>query len=357
MKKVQSQNEFIDHILEFDPEDVSTAASFSSLQPEFLLPRNLVTPLSWPDGLMPVPQPVNNPNPNSKLPVCDYLVVTWTVAEALALSDILTPGYRSKTDWYNYSHLFNSHYKPIIKKGAPSLNSNRLGTWFKTKIGNNTLMCFKSDLHLARDGSKLPVKDLWHQLITEVNPKVVITTGTAGAIGKDVILGDVVVSKKLRFLCNKTFKKMPFNNKEYINNNPIKSNRFKYVNENFLNLNANKLPVSNRTPLIISTTSAQIKYTDVVTTDFFAYDNTIDIFHLQSLGAAVEMGDAVLGLVCDELGPNAPDWYTIRNASDPQIDGTLTPKEQIQMAARIYEKYGYWTTVESAFACWAVIAP
>jgi hypothetical protein len=68
------------------------------------------------------------------------------------------------------------------------------------------------------------------------------------------------------------------------------------------------------------------------------------------------MGDAVLGLVCRELGSVAPGWLAIRNASDPQIDGTLPLDEQKRAAARIYERYGYWTTVGSAIATWAVIA-
>lgn len=356
MKDIKTQDEFIDHILEYDPENIKTAAKFSSLQPEFLLPRNLTTPVTWPNGLVPKPMPVKNHKPQDKLPECDVLVVTWTVAEALALSDIMTPGYRSKTDWYNYTHLFSSHYKPIIKHGAPSLNSKRLGIWFKSKIGTKTVLCFKSDLHLARDGSKLPVKDLWKQIIAEVNPKIVITTGTAGAIGKNVLLGDVVVTKKVRFLCNRTFKNAAFNNQEYRNEKKIQSGKFKIAEKKLLALNAGKLPVAKRTPAIIYKTSTSIKETDVVTTDFFAYDNSIDTFHLQKLGSAVEMGDAVLGLVCNEMGTAAPDWYAVRNASDPQIDGTLSKQEQIQMAARIYEKYGYWTTVESAFACWAIVA-
>jgi len=94
----------------------------------------------------------------------------------------------------------------------------------------------------------------------------------------------------------------------------------------------------------------------VVTTDFFAFDNSVNTYKLQGLGAAVEMGDAVLGLVCQDLGSAAPGWLAIRNASDPQIDGTLPLDEQKKTAARIYERYGYWTTVGSAIATWAVIA-
>jgi len=95
----------------------------------------------------------------------------------------------------------------------------------------------------------------------------------------------------------------------------------------------------------------------VVTTDFFAFDTADNEYKLRGLGAAVEMGDVVLGLVCKEdLADNAPDWLAIRNASDPQIEGDLPPYEQKKKAAQIYERYGYWTSVGSAIAAWAVIA-
>jgi nucleoside phosphorylase len=356
MKNPRTSKDFIDHIFKYDPEVISTASQFSSPQPELMAPRNL-TPIPWPHDLAPKPKLLKpKPDPESLLPECDYLIVTWTVAEALALSDILTPGYRSKTDWYLYTHRFHSHYKKILRGGAPSLKSKRLGSWFITEINQKSVLCFKSELHMARDGSKLPVKDLWLQLIKEVRPKLVITTGTAGAIGESVMLGDVVVTKKVRFDCNRTFKKSPFNNKQYISRATINTSQFSIANYKLLKVNAGKLPHSSRTPEIIYKTSGLIKQTYVVTTDFFAYDNTTNTFRLQSLGAVVEMGDAVLGLVCSRLGKIAPDWLAVRNASDPQIDGTLSKKEQIQMASRIYEKYGYWTTVESAIACWAVIA-
>jgi nucleoside phosphorylase len=59
-------------------------------------------------------------------------------------------------------------------------------------------MCFKSELHLSQDGPKMPIAALWRQLIAEVKPKLVITTGTAGGIGAGVELGDVVVAKSVR---------------------------------------------------------------------------------------------------------------------------------------------------------------
>ena len=68
---------------------------------------------------------------------------------------------------------------------------------------------------MARDGKQMPVKDLWIQLIKEVKPKLVITTGTAGGIGKGIQLGDVVVTQTFRFDCNRTFKNDPFHDTVY----------------------------------------------------------------------------------------------------------------------------------------------
>lgn len=96
-----------------------------------------------------------------------------------------------------------------------------------------------------------------------------------------------------------------------------------------------------------------------MTTDSFAFDDSANEFGLQSLGAAVEMGDAVLGLVVSQLKQAdglGQAWAAVRNASDPQIDATgLTPKEAATKAAQIYEKFGYWTTIPSAIAFWSLI--
>jgi len=59
--------------------------------------------------------------------------------------------------------------------------------------------------------------------------------------------------------------------------------------------------------------------------------------------------------VVDAL-PQKPRWLVIRNASDPQIDGTLPKKEQVKAAVEAYQQYGYWTSVNSSIAAWAVIA-
>jgi hypothetical protein len=46
-----------------------------------------------------------------------------------------------------------------------------------------------------------PNIDASRQIIQEVQPKLVITTGTAGGIGKEFEVGDVIVSPIVRFDC------------------------------------------------------------------------------------------------------------------------------------------------------------
>lgn len=67
-------------------------------------------------------------------------------------------------------------------------------------------------------------------------------------------------------------------------------------------------------------------------------------------------------MVAEKLGDEAPKWLVIRNASDPQINGDLPTLSggrnlQAHWAVGFYETYGYWTSVNSAIATWAMIVP
>lgn len=352
------QEKLIDHILNFDPLDPGTALDSSSPQPLFLIPK-LPPEINWKlvNGKW-APKPVPNqkkPKPNSALPQADVLIVTWTVAEALALSDVLTPGKRSHTDWFFYDHNWANDFKAKVHGMAPSLKVNRLGSWYMSQIGKKKVICFKSELHMARDGKQMPVKDLWIQLIKEVKPKLVITTGTAGGIGAGIQLGDVVVTQTFRFDCNRTFKNDPFHDTVYSCTKKAALTQVKKVNAKLMGFTTDKLPKAPRKAKIIVKAEKGIEPNDIVTTDFFAFDDSTDDYKLAGLGTAVEMGDATLSLACLEIGAAAPPWIGVRNASDPQIDKGATLKEKADIAGRIYEKYGYWTTINSAIACWAVV--
>jgi hypothetical protein len=96
----------------------------------------------------------------------------------------------------------------------------------------------------------------------------------------------------------------------------------------------------------------------ILTTDYFEYGTTVN--RLDHEGAAVEMGDAALGLACSEL-QHPPHWLVVRNMSDPVINGELPAKqfhlnEQTTWAVAYYTAYGEWTSATGALAAWAVLA-
>jgi len=342
------------HIILYDSDKPSTWSAHS-LPPAGVMLASTHAPIPWPEGQAPTPQPlVAKPSPTDPLPQADYVVVTWTVEEAKALADTLTPSFPSKTAWYPYTHNFTTEFVPIIRKGAPSLESKRLGSYFLTTIAGKRVLCMKSELHLSQDGPKMPIAKLWAQIIAEAQPKLIITTGTAGGIGAKVVLGDVLSAKSVRFDCLKSFKSQPFHNAIYACSKlTYKSTA---VAQKLFLANTSHLPASTRAPQIFTKAASAMPVPDVVTTDFFAFDDSANDYGLQGLGGTVEMGDAVLGLVISEMTTPAPKWAAIRNASDPQIDSTgLTVAQAAQKAAQIYEKYGYWTTIPSAITCWSVI--
>lgn len=352
------------HILEFDPkvpeERVFTSAAITqalgvpgTVEAERFAEAAAVpalSPIPWPAGLAPVSSPLAPvPGPDDPLPAADALVVTWTVAEAEALADVLTPG-QPKAEWYPYARGYQD-YLPMIRPGAPARHYGRLGIYAVTRIGGLRVVCLKSDLHLSQDGPELPVRRLWAQIITEVAPRLAVTTGTAGGIDADTELGDIVLTSTVRFDCQKTFAHAVFAQASYTDpaaHRPPTHDQA--AMDALFAVNSARIPASRPAR---TWTGAQ-----VLTTDFFAFDDTTDHYGLRAAdpaARAVEMGDAVLGLVATTDLTDPPPWLIIRNASDPQIDGTLTLRQQAATAARIYEKYGYWTTVNSAIATWASI--
>src|SRR5258708_30322058 len=82
-------------------------------------------------------------------------------------------------------------------------------------ISGRKVLLFKSNFHLARDNASMPVKDMFKQVIEQTQAKLVITSGTAGAIGTKLILGDVVIANTARFKLDGTFKSIPANNQSF----------------------------------------------------------------------------------------------------------------------------------------------
>jgi nucleoside phosphorylase len=317
------------------------------------------TDIPWPKSLAPQTSTKLSPKAGAPLPRADVLVVTWTVDEGHALSRVLTPGKDSHNDYISYTHNY-AKISADMRGGCPAKEAKRLGAYWTAKIGGKSVVVFKSDSHMSQDGPKMPNIEVWRQIIEEVRPKLVITTGTAGGIGTAVEVGDVLVSSIVTFDCKSKFKNFKVDG-ELIAHDHYSSaaadTKYFVKAKDLFKANAGQLPKTNtRAPKIIKAGARSLK-TGVLTTDFFGFDTSSNYYGLKDEGTVSEMGDAVLGLVAKEMGAKAPPWLAIRNVSDPQIASSVgTIRQQAAYAATIYKGYGRWSSVCSAIVCWASIA-
>ncbi len=351
---------FADVRLNYDPSapqqrfrDAGLEAAFAS--PASQLPR---VP-AWPaDGapkaiaLTPVPKETDD---LSRFAGYDAVVVTWTAAEGAALASLMTPVNPVST-WYEYRHDIAS-YLALVTGGVAPFNDkatdmaryfHSLGLYFPVQIGSAKVLLFKCGLHLAYDGPATPVKKLMTEIATAVKPKIFITTGTGGGIGKEVLLSDVVVGRKVRFDCTGQFKKEPWCDAAFTASDPP-AGAFLAATPELLTLNSTRVPNSRKVPKIWAAPADTI-----VTTDVFAFDETTNHYGLEGKGQVCEMGDAMVG---DALqGIKGLEWYAIRNVSDPQIPNPNNNlKEADEQAAQIYAKYGGLTSASSVIVSWSLI--
>ena len=343
----ESDREFARNLIEFDSEGPELAA-FAARAPNASVGLTKYVDIDWPRGFA----PGSGAKPRGEsLPKADLLIVTWTMDEGHALSRVLTPGTDSNTGWKAYTKNYASISRHMLA-GCPAREKERLGTFWTTTIGKRTVALFKSDSHMSQDGPDLPNATVWQQIIADCAPEWVITTGTGGGIGAREEVGDCIVSRFVSFDCRREFKRL--DGRQYANAVNAASKKFALAAELF-RFNAQFLPATNtRKPKIDVSTSYP---TGIATTDFFGFDNTDHTYALEGHGALSEMGDAVLGMVSQQLGSKAPNYAIVRNVSDPQIssDGA-TLAQQKNLAGDIYKAYGRWSSVCSAIVCWSIVA-
>jgi hypothetical protein len=320
------------------------------------------TDIPWPNGLAPKPDSKARKGTGGRLPKADVLVVTWTVDEGHALSRVLTPGFDSKNDYVAYKRNFAQISAGMVPT-SPARQAGRLGAYWTTKIGGKTVVVFKSDSHMSQDtknrptppDEKIPNLMVWKQIIEDVQPELVLTTGTGGGIGSQFEVGDVIVSPLVNFFCQKAFKRLDNASGASVAPNTKHLSKAKSL----FTANAHHLPTDNTRPPKIAVVKGDDLKSCIVTTDFFGFDTSDDHFGLQTHGDLSEMGDAIVGLLADEMA-NAkqpfPRWVAVRNVSDPQIKAEGTIREQSAEAAHIYKAFGRWSSVCSAIVCWALIA-
>jgi nucleoside phosphorylase len=315
-------------------------------------PHAPLASIPWPDGLTPHGTAYDRPA-NQPLPRADVVVVTWTVAEGQALADVLTPALPSTT-WKPYAHQWEN-YVPQLTTRSPARQAGCLGYVAWTKIGGVNVLLIKSELHLATDAISAPIVALWRQIIEEARPSLVISTGTAGGIRADTQLGDVFVVTNAKFNCTKDFKGQPWAQRLFTGA-AIHAESYAPLFGALTAPNADHLlPVASRPPVLTFGAAAG----GVETVDYFRFAHTTESFAIvrdYADARTEEMDDATLPLALADV-PSPPLWCSIRNASDLQLSSYIEDLDaQRRWANQIYKRYGYWTTIGSAIATWAVIA-
>jgi hypothetical protein len=358
-------------------------------------------PISWPAGLAPTPIPLGNYAPGQKITEAltakaDALIVLFTEPETMALLDVFTGNNawtpaRQKT-WCGYGHNF-AQFSPIAgAEGDDALESGLFGYLTAIKIGTKTVVLFKSELHPKQNGPALPFVGVLQQLIQELQPALVIGTGTAGAIGGTVNCGDVVITDRARFHCKVKYPAkyadidtMSANHTELQNNAVFDPKWVQYAATNFTKLSLNGLSQcytklqkmkgysfvhkNTQAPSIYVTTVNPVpgpEPMDIVSADYLTVDDKFDSEGLQALGTMNDTDDAFLFYAISKMAAGAqPKWLSIRNASEPQIvvpafapgtSPTAIVDKLKGVAGSIYGIYQYCTTLNSAFACWGAVA-
>jgi hypothetical protein len=358
-------------------------------------------PIAWPANLGPVPQPLSNYKPGDKITgalntTADVLILLYTDPEISALLDVFTQNKAwtpaRKQTWYPYAHNFDK-YKSMIEglRGDVGLEQGILGYLYAMKIGSKNVVLYKSELHPKANGTKLPFVPVIAQLVSELKPKLVVSTGTAGAIGGHLNCGDVAITSSARFRCRNHYPSFPEINTMSQHNTELKNDvhvndaYIKYASAHFTKLSLPGLAKcyseigtrpeyaflkkNTQAPAIYATTLSPVPGTqpmDIVSGDFLTVDDNNNSEGLQSLGIMNDTDDAFAFFAINQSsGGTKPHWLSIRNASEPQIKVTpfpagTSPTQIIDVlkskAGAIYGVYQYCTTLNSAFACWGVVA-
>jgi hypothetical protein len=360
-----------------------------------------VPAITWPTNLQPTTAPLGSNAPGTKITSavnadCDVLVVLYTDQETMAMLDVMTGNSQwdaiVEAEWCEYAHNF-SKFKSSIQnlKANNSLKNGAFGRLSALTIGNKNVVLYKSDLHPKQDGTGLPFVGVLNQLIQELKPATVLTTGTAGAIGSRIRCGDVTICTEARFHVQKTYPKYkPIDTLSQTEDQIGASATFdpqwvQYAATHYTKLSLpglqqcyqrltqtpgydfvheNTLPPSIFVTGVNSVPGPQPM--DIVSADFMTTDDNNNSEGLQNLGIMNDTDDAFLFYAISEISASKrPKCISVRNASEPQMihapfPDTTKPSQIIDilkgMAGTIYGIYQYCTTLNSAFACWGVIA-
>jgi nucleoside phosphorylase len=331
--------------------------------------------------------------PSAPLPRADIAVLTWTSAEWSALDQVFLD---STTERFPASRDFERSwdtfvYSRDVGSDATDNQTNPLWGYYRLAkvptVGGNqlTALLFKCGAHLAHPPWIEGLSQMVSQIITDAQPSVLYSIGTAGGTRPDVRLGDVVitdsadirlqnpentgsplggqhVSSAVAFqtgpLLGDTQSKLCFSLDQAVTD---------AVLENVFHQLTVKVPAASSfkltdllndaiNPANLQAPSAlPMAGTPLLTTDYYYIATGDD----STQWSVLEMDDGVVGAVAAQHGV---DFVFVRNVSDPLVPDATSGGTAIASDVRdgwsslVYNSFGIYSSFNGALVTWAMIA-
>lgn len=316
--------------------------------------------------------PVMLNSSGADLPAADAVVIVWTDAEWAAAEHVFCQSGKAM----NYSSRNDSSWPgwQKYKKGVPSGVSgwSYWGEYRLVQIGQAKVLLFKSNTHLDFPGQQY-LSQLISKIINTVNPKLILSTGTAGGARPGDHIGTVNVVRSATLyetnqpqsswpdyssawsvdwsvVAESGFHKLLFpvpTTSADLQSICTQFNSFYSCNYALSDLNPGNVNMADPTPAI---NNLSVGNTPLLTTDSFVVGTSSG--QLGSF-ACVEMDDAIIAKTC--AASHIP-YGSARNISDPIQNASLPPKIQAHWGQAIYNVYGFYTTYNNSIAAWAVLS-
>ena len=274
--------------------------------------------------------------------------MTYTSAEGMALADVLSPGVE-RPRWAKYTHDW-SGYEPHLTRRSPAKGAHCAAYVQRVTIGGKQVLLVKSNLHLSTDDETIPVKRLIERVAGDTNCDWLITTGTGGGVGNEV-LGDVIVAKNVKLNLtsseweHETYAQQLFAPSAYTGD-------ISHVTSAFQTLIPDAL-ADHLTPSGYAAGRRAHHRQRHRDRSLFAFADQTDSF-------GIVKNDPNVG--CEEMddgSSRSPQRLGHELDGGPQRlrppDARWHPASQ-KLANDIYERYGYWTSVASLLTVWGFIA-
>lgn len=312
-------------------------------------------------------------NKSSTLPAADAIVITWADAEWAAMqhvfcaSDVSMPyNSRNRGSWSGWTK---------YDDGLPAKTISGWtfwGEWRLVQIGTTTVMLFKSNTHLDFPG-KAQLTELIQLLIEKVQPKLVLSIGTAGGADTSDHVGTVrAVRAGTLYEPGESSSAWPIYSNDWIASDAVldhagfqqllfpvpttmtdlqglckQFNEYYNTSYTLAELDPNNLNLGDATPEISDDTPSALS---LLTTSTFVVGTTSGVYKVY---ACIEMDDAIIGEVCKASGTA---FGFVRNISDPVQNASLPSTVQGNWGSTIYDTYGLYTSYNGAITAWAVLA-